>query len=281
MRRLLIRTIKDRYRSTRQAVRRLFISPGLTLAHARFRATVRRRDWQRLRTLLRPLAERAKANRDHRLLIELSQAASRLEEYQLSAEVLHDARQLTGEIPLSTWKGEDIRDATLVMSVMETTKQGIAVGLESAGYIKAAAARAARAIAVVEPRLISLFQRSLPGVTIEPFGSQIDHDGSKVVTATRNDLHVVIGHDPDTVSRLFVPLVADPEEIRSLRERYLRCRTLPLIGISWWSSHYGKDLPSLEHWRRLIESVPAQFVSLQYGDVEILRRCAAPNRNAL
>jgi hypothetical protein len=261
----------------RQAMRRFFISPALTLAHARFRATLRRHDWQRLRTLLRPLAERARANRDHRLLIELSQAASRLEEYQLSAGLLYDARQLTGEIPPSAWKGEDVGDATLVVSVMETTKQGVAIGLESAGYIKAAAARAARTIAVVEPRLTSLFQRSLPGVTTDPFGSPTKYNGSKVATATRNDLQVIIGHDADTISRLFVPLVADREETRSLREHYLRGRTLPLIGISWWSSHYGKDLPSLEHWRRLIESVPAQFISLQYGDVaeDVAVLCAA------
>jgi ADP-heptose:LPS heptosyltransferase len=77
----------------------------------------------------------------------------------------------------------------------------------------------------------------------------------------------VLGFDADTISRLYLPLTADAVEAKALRERYLHRRSLPLIGISWWSSHYGKDLPSLAHWRRLIEELPAQFVSLQYGDV--------------
>jgi ADP-heptose:LPS heptosyltransferase len=35
----------------------------------------------------------------------------------------------------------------------------------------------------------------------------------------------------------------------------------------WYSSHHGKELPDLADWRRFIDGIDAQFVSLQYGDV--------------
>jgi hypothetical protein len=54
-----------------------------------------------------------------------------------------------------------------------------------------------------------------------------------------------------------------------------------VVGLSWWSSHFGKDLPGIEHWTELVRSTPAVFVSLQYGEVAAdlaALRAAAPAR---
>jgi hypothetical protein len=54
-----------------------------------------------------------------------------------------------------------------------------------------------------------------------------------------------------------------------------------VIGISWWSSHFGKDLPSISLWQELVGSVEATIVNAQYAasSDDLMRlSAAAPNR---
>ena len=53
-----------------------------------------------------------------------------------------------------------------------------------------------------------------------------------------------------------------------LRTGYIAENAKPLIGVFWYSSHHGKDLPHLKDWQRFIAKSEARFVSLQYGAVE-------------
>lgn len=63
-------------------------------------------------------------------------------------------------------------------------------------------------------------------------------------------------------------MLADNAASTCLRHQYLKGRDLPLIGLAWWSSHYGKDLPAITHWVELAKSTNAVFVVVQYGDVK-------------
>jgi hypothetical protein len=265
-RRILLRRFRDLLQTTRRQLRRLVTSPRDLLDYARYRAALRRHDWSGLHAMLRPLAQAALRARDSRWLVELGQAAMRLDEHQLGIELLHAAR--AGKARPDDWHGENIAGGTLVVRVTEKVSQGLGPGLELSGYIRAAAPRAGRVILIVERRLVPLFQRTLPEVRVLAFGADLaPHVEGKVRYTGIDELKFTLGYDAATVMRLHVPLLADPAETRATRERYLRGRSLPLIGISWWSSHYGKDLPSLRHWASLIGAIPAQFVSLQYGDV--------------
>jgi hypothetical protein len=92
-------------------------------------------------------------------------------------------------------------------------------------------------------------------------------DGERLVTANTRVLRTVLGCDEPTIRRLHKPLLPDPESTRRFRASYRKGEDIPLIGISWWSSHHGKDLPPLEAWAGLMRGIRARFVNVQYGDV--------------
>jgi hypothetical protein len=62
-------------------------------------------------------------------------------------------------------------------------------------------------------------------------------------------------------------LVPDRARVKALRETYRRSGSGPLIGISWGSKNHQKIVPGFADWRNFLRSVPATFVSLQYGDI--------------
>jgi hypothetical protein len=262
-RRQLRRFAKDGLRTFRRQLRRLVTDPRAAVAYARYRAAVRRHDWARLRAMLPELSRVALRSQDRRFLTELGQAAMRLDDPQRGVELQHAARESFA----TAWNGESF-DGTLVVRMMDTQSQGVAVGVPLCGYVRLAATRAARTILVVERRMVPLFQRTLPEVTVVAYDTDLTpHIRGPAYDVDIHNLRVVFGFDKAAIARHHVPLAADVAEARVLRERYARGRDLPLIGISWWSSHYGKDLPSLRDWAQLIETLPAQYVSLQYGDV--------------
>jgi hypothetical protein len=266
LRRVVVRNFREILRTTRRQLRRLVTHPSSAIAYARYRAALRRHDWQGLRAIIHSLAETAKRTGDTRMMMELGQAALRLDEPELSVELVHLAR--AGKSARDNWRGEELPGGTLVIHLTEKASQGVGDGLELSGYFRAAAARAGSAILIAEKRLVPVFARTLPEITVLPFGTDIaPHAQGDVRHVGIDELRYVLGFDTATVSRLHVPMVPDAAEVQALREKYLRGRSRPLIGVAWWSSHYGKDLPPLAEWRRLIGAIPAQFVSLQYGDL--------------
>ena len=105
--------------------------------------------------------------------------------------------------------------------------------------------------------------------------------GTRLVTANALTLSAMLGTTPEGIESRFKPLLADSAKSTELRRSYQNGRDLPLIGISWWSSHFGKDLPTIETWAVLVKEINAIFVNIQYGDVsahwEVLKQ-AAPGR---
>jgi hypothetical protein len=101
------------------------------------------------------------------------------------------------------------------------------------------------------------------------------------VTANALTLAAMLGTAPAEIESRFLPLQVDAAESAEIRRTYQAGRELPLVGISWWSSHFGKDLPSIGDWAGLVRSVDAIFVNIQYGNVavdwEVLKE-AAPGR---
>jgi hypothetical protein len=276
------RHVADALKNARRHARRALTHPGLALRYLAFRRAVSRRDWPDAHRQLVPLASAAEKAADTRLLVEMAFSAERLGEHELSNQWAAANARLAGHVKPTDWNGEDLSDATLLVPLMESEKQGLAAGLNMAGYIAEAAARARHCVLVVEPRIVPIFARTLPNVEVLPFPSAVPaREGTRLVTAGALTLRTVLGVAPERVEERFLPLKAEAAAVEGLRSQYLAGRTLPLVGISWWSSHFGKDLPGIEDWAGLIRSTNAVFVSIQYGevsgDLQVLQQ-AAPGR---
>lgn len=261
------RSIADPLKNLRRQLRRAARSPGLALGYQRFRRAVDRRDWRDAHRRLTPLAEAAAMAGDVRLLKELAFSAERLDEHEKSTRWQVASARLAGKIAATEWDGSDLSDATLVIRFMESEKQGLAIGLNMAGYVAEAAAKARHCVLVVERRMVPVFSRTLPDVEVLPFPAPIQpREGTRLATASPLALKSIIGSCPADIETRFRPLKADPEESAKLRRDYLDGRDKPLIGVSWWSSHFGKDLPSIDDWTEFVRAMDAVFVSIQYGD---------------
>jgi len=277
------RQAKDNLKTLRRQARRALLHPGLAVAYAKYRRAVSQRDWATAKKLLVPLAGKAISSGDTRLVTELAHAAERLDEHELSTRWAYVNAGLMGNTRPTDWKGEDISDATLIVSFRESDRQGISIGLEMTGYVAAAARRSAHCILIVEKRLVPLFARSLPGVEVVAYPCQPQARGNtRLVTANALILKAVLGTLPVQVQAQTRPMLADAASCLSLRRQYQRGRDLPLVGLAWWSSHYGKDLPAISHWAELAKSTNAIFVVVQYGDVrediEALAAAVGPDR---
>ena len=276
------RYVADCVINFRRQLRRCLLNPSLAWSYHQFKGAVKRLDWKDAHRRLIPLAEASRQAEDFRLLTEMSFSAGRLGEHQLATEWSYSAAQMTGQAPSTDWKGEDLTEATLVIRFMESEKQGLAIGLDMAGYVTEVAAKAKRCILVVEKRLVPIFARTLPSVEIVAFPAQLGLvDESTVYTASALTLKAILGTTTQDISRRFKAIQADEFEAAALRRGYLAGRKLPLVGISWWSSHFGKDLPSIKIWADLLRSMDAVFVNIQYapmvGDLAALK-IAAPER---
>lgn len=281
--RWLQRQVKDHLRVFRRQARRALRNPALFMAYARYNRAVAQRDWTVAAQRLKPLCEQAISKGDTRLVTELAHAAERLDEHELASTWAHVNARLMGHQRPTDWSGEDLSDATLVISFRESDKQGISIGLEMTGYVAEAARRCAHCVLVVEQRLVPLFARSLPGVEVVayPFPTT-PRPGTRLVTANAVILKALLGSRPERIRELTRPMLADAESTRQMRQAYLQGRDLPLVGIAWWSSHVGKDLPPIELWAGLVRSVEAVFVVVQYGelpgDLAALASAAGPGR---
>jgi len=276
------RHIMDWATNLRRQVRRAVFSPRLAWGYHGFRRAVKRRQWREVHRRLMPLAAAAEQARDTRLLSEMAHAAGRLDESSLATQWAYSNAQLLGNVKPTDWQGEDLSDATLVIYFMESEKQGLAIGLNLAGYVAAAAVNARHCVLVVEKRLVPIYSRTLPEVQVRAFPADVTAEsGTRLVTANALTLAAMLGTAPAEIESRFLPLQVDAAESAEIRRTYQAGRELPLVGISWWSSHFGKDLPSIGDWAGLVRSVDAIFVNIQYGNVAVdwaVLQQAAPGR---
>ena len=276
------RHLADPLKNFRRQLRRGALHPGLAFSYQGFRRAVECCDWEDAHRRLTPLAMSALKANDLKLLTEMAFSAERLGEHEKSLEWHVAVAERSAKRPESEWTIGDLADATLLVKFMESEKQGLAIGLNMAGYVAEAAAKAGRCSLVVEKRLVPLFQRTIPDIEVVAYpGVPEPKPNESPLVANPLTLKRVLGATPEDIGRRFLPLKSSPEETAELRKRYLGGRDLPLIGISWWSSHFGKDLPSVEDWADYLRMTEAVFVSIQYGDIDAdleILKAAAPGR---
>lgn len=118
---------------------------------------------------------------------------------------------------------------------------------------------------LVDPRLISLFSRSMPTIDFLPNTSEVeagDHDSHLPIASIGAQFINTLDDIPQVASRNY--LKADPERVAALRARLPA--GAPLVGLSWTSAavkigpHKSMALETLEPVLKL----PYRFVNLQY-----------------
>lgn len=260
--------IGDRYKDIRRGARRWLRSPFLAGKRAALLRHIRQRDWKAARTDAHALAALAEQASDPRLMEEIGKMFVALSEYERSAELRLASRQLRRDKNPKEWKGEKV-DGLLLVDFVERDHQGMGRTLKSGFFLQEAARRAQSCAAIVQPRLKSLFARTFPHIEIIASDDAAKRDyferAQKIAGGEHLDCYV--GVSADRIQSLFTPLKADSATVDAFRTKY-RKTAKPLVGISWGSSAYAKEVPPLEEWARFIRNADAQFVSLQYGQIE-------------
>ncbi|RWO92559.1 hypothetical protein [Mesorhizobium sp.] len=270
-----------RLRRYTKAVRRLFTGskPRSVLEQqAKVDALIARRDWTGLEASTNEMAIMADRARDPEMMQKAGQAFERLGNFARAAELRLSARRQRKGKGANEWTGEDLGSDTLLIDLVEDDPRSLGRVIRHARLAGAAAACAQSATIRVEPRLVSLVQRTFPNAIVIP--AQQNVVGDKF--ATFENLAWVFGRDAETLAADFVPLRANPELVETFRKRYRSMTDQPLVGLSWGSKSHSKDVPDFPDWARFIAQTQATFVSLQYGQVKpALRRLRDGNDDRL
>ncbi|TIX85803.1 MAG: hypothetical protein E5V27_01015 [Mesorhizobium sp.] len=236
---------------------------------AKVDALIVRRDWTGLEASTNEMAIMAGRVRDPELMQKAGQAFERLGNFARAAELRLSARRQRKGKAANEWTGEDLGSDTLLIDLVEDDPRSLGRVIRHARLAGAAAGCAQSATIRVEPRLVSLVQRTFPNATVVP--AQQNVVGDKF--ATFENLAWVFGRDAERLAADFVPLRVDPELVQTFRKRYRSMTDLPLVGLSWGSKSHTKDVPDFPEWARFIAQTHATFVSLQYGQIKpALRR---------
>jgi hypothetical protein len=261
-----------RLRRYTKAVRTLFTGskPRSVLEQqAKVDALIARRDWIGLEASTNEMAIMADRARDPEMMQKAGQAFERLGNFARAAELRLSARRQRKGKGANEWTGEDLGSDRLLIDLVEDDPRSLGRVIRHARLAGAAAACAQGATIRVEPRLVSLVQRTFPNATVVP--AQQNVVGDKF--ATFEHLAWVFGRDAEKLAADFVPLRADPELVETFRRRYRSMTDLPLVGLSWGSKSHTKDVPDFPEWARFVARTQATFVSLQYGQIKpALRR---------
>ena len=175
------------------------------------------------------------------------------------------------ELPVPEWAGESLADK----KILAWREQGIGDEILFASCIPDLAKAASKVTLACTDRLVPLFTRSFPGVTVI--------DAKRITPPNVEhfdiDFHTSIGALP----RWFRPtlesfpaaggfLTADPARVRAWHDRLTALPGLR-VGISWRSGMMTADrarsYATLEKWGPLLQVPGTTFVNLQYDDCSL------------
>jgi len=259
------RKVKDNLKLFRRTIRTAFKSPILARDYLNFRSACKTYNWTLAQSLMGDIAQTAYNLKDSRLLKEMSFAALRFLDLPLYTKWESECEALDGNIRETDWLGEDLSDATLWISFRETEKQGMAIGLNLAGYVNFVSKQAKYTILVVESRLVQVFERTLVNVKVVAAPAEAyPVSGTHLVTANPLILRSVLGVKQKTIDTLHTPLITNKSEVEKFRTKYKAHKNIPIIGIAWGSFSPTKSEAPLDCWVDLVKSIDAIFVVIQY-----------------
>jgi hypothetical protein len=122
-----------------------------------------------------------------------------------------------------------------------------------------------------DPRLVPLFQRSFPWLTVVPRGERAP-EGTFDLQCPSGHLGGLFRSTPGAFTeRTNGPwLHPDPKKVARLRARYLKFSGgRPIVGIAWKSKNIrfqGKNVPLVD-WEPVLKTPGVFFISVQYGEI--------------
>jgi tetratricopeptide (TPR) repeat protein len=174
-----------------------------------------------------------------------------------------------GSIDLSgstAWDGSPLDGK----NVLVWTEYGLGDEIMFAGLLPELVAKVAHCTLVCSPRLVTVFNRTFPDVTVQALGEPIDgeFDARLPLTDAAQWLRPSMESFPTHAGYIR----ANAEHVDHLRKRYQQSGDEPLVGISWYSGGGIGTAPfksiALEQWAPILNVPNIKFVSLQYGDCE-------------
>lgn len=233
---------------------------------ARVRSLIASRDWHAAHQHALAAAAAAEAMNDLDRMFRAGEYLERFNDFGIAGRLMAHAGRVVRQTTGTEWDGTEMPDGTLLI---EQRIRDIGAAIRNARLVRMAGNRVRRCIVLINPRLLSLYRRSFPGLDIRAAGIDDETLRSEAdVVASFETLMHHLTPDSATVAAGFSTLRPDADLVRRFRERYRPSGSgLPAIGISWASTNNAKDLPPLQFWAELIRDMPARFISLQYGDV--------------
>jgi tetratricopeptide (TPR) repeat protein len=179
------------------------------------------------------------------------------------------------------WNGEDLRGKRILVS----GEQGLGDEFMFANVLpdlQRDVGPDGKLLIAVDPRLVSLFQRSFPDAQVGAYDDRklADPDGVKelrfIPWAGENDFHAPMGtalqfyrkRIEDFRGEAF--LVPDPTRVADFRKRLEAFGPGPYVGVCWRSMVLGakrkKYYSALDMWGPILKTPGVTFVNVQYGD---------------
>jgi hypothetical protein len=265
-RRLMLQ--RDRRKHLRRQLIRFIRSPRLARAYAEYRQAIAAADWLAVRTHVQSVAKLAVQANDQRATWEMVNAFERVGCYEECGRLwLNYIAKQPKSVP-NEWRGEDLSGKSVLIDLHGTAGDGLGIGYACASFVAKIARVARRTTVIVEPRLVETYRRSFANVEIlaPSERARAAPPDYVVLPAMLRAFFIRRDGSPDPDFHFLLP---DRARAAELRRAYLDRSggNRMLVGICWHSSHHGKDLPALHHWRDFIRRADAAFISLQYGDV--------------
>jgi ADP-heptose:LPS heptosyltransferase len=147
-------------------------------------------------------------------------------------------------------------------------EQGIGDVILFASMLPDLAAKGMRLTLEVDPRLVPLFQRSFPSVSVIARTDSVPA-GTFDAQVNIGRLGLFLRPDRASFARQKPFLTPDPARVAAFKARYAALHRGPKIGIAWRSSSpsYRRKSIGIEAWAPLLARQDLCFVSLQYGEV--------------
>ena len=175
-------------------------------------------------------------------------------------------RALAGSLDLSshtTWDGSPLDGKNILV----WAEYGLGDEILFSSLLTTLIEKVASCTFVCSPRLVKLFKRAFPGISVHALGTVIegDFDARLPLTDVAQWLRPSIKSFPAHSGYI----KADLDRTRHLRQRYQLSNDQKLIGISWHSAGAIGTGPfksiALERWAPILDNSGIKFVSLQYG----------------
>ena len=216
------------------------------------------------------------------ILLALGRVAEGWDAYEARfSPALSDAPRF--QIPGTRWSGQDLRGKAL----MVTTEQGLGDEIMFANMlpdvVEALGPEGSLSIAV-ERRLVSLFQRSFPGVEVTAhrtlaYEGRIFRTAPQIENWDRFDYWAAIGDflpalrpTAESFPDRKAFLKPDPERVAHWKAQLEKLGPGPKVGLLWKSlklnAERARQFSPFHLWEPVLRTPGAVFVNLQYGDCE-------------